>query len=351
MLGGTDNIRQSPRRIAVTVHRILSNRFARPLVAPLLGGMLVVAAVATAAAEPSLWKLSWPKTNFSKHTVDFAEIISGGPPKDGIPSIDDPKFVTIGEAKDLPDTEPVISITVNGDARAYPLRVLIWHEIVNDTVGGMPVSVTYCPLCNSSIVFERRMDGRELDFGTTGKLRRSDLVMYDRQTESWWQQFTGTGIVGAMTGKTLRMLPSRVESFARFRASHPGGKVLVPTHAGLRPYGRNPYAGYDSARRPFLYRGSYPDGIAPMAYVVAVGKQAWSLDVIRKKKSVIKDDLRLTWAAGQNSALDSGAIAEGRDIGNVVVQRRSAKGWTDAVHDLTFAFVFHAFVPDGVIHK
>jgi hypothetical protein len=316
--------------------------------------LVVIGAVfcATAAsANPSLWKMEWGKTDFTKHSVEFSEIMSGGPPKDGIPSIDDPKFVALADVKDIAGTEPVIGFSHNGDARAYPLRILIWHEIVNDTVGGLPITVTYCPLCNSAIVFDRRLEGRVLDFGTTGKLRKSDLVMYDRQTESWWQQFIGEGIVGEMTGKRLKMLPARVESLANFRKRFKTAKILVPNHPGMRAYGRNPYAGYDSAARPFLFRGEFPKGIKPMAYVVAVGKQAWPLELIRRKKTVTSGDLRLSWSAGQNSALDSRTIESGRDLGNVVVQKKDASGWRDAVHDLTFAFVFHTFVPDGVIHK
>ena len=305
----------------------------------------------SALANPSSWERFWPKTDFSKHSVPFAEIMSGGPPKDGIPSIDDPKFLPLAEAEGLADTEPVIAVKIGDDARAYPLRVLIWHEIVNDTVGGTPVSVTYCPLCNSAIVFDRRLDGRVLDFGTTGKLRNSDLVMYDRQTESWWQQFTGTGIVGELNGKMLKFLPARVESFALFKQRHAGGRVLVPNNPGTRPYGANPYQGYDSAARPFLYRGEMPEGIAPMAYVVKIGKEAWPLALIRERGELTAGDLRLRWVAGQNSALDAGTIAQGRDIGNVIVERRHGETWQDEVHDLTFAFVFHAFVPDGTLHK
>ena len=138
---------------------------------------------------PFGWKVEWRNTDFAKSTIDFSEVMSGGPPKDGIPAIDTPQFKTVSEIDDIQDREPVISLAINGDARAYPLRVLTWHEIANDTVGGVPVAVTFCPLCNAAIVFDRRLaDGRVLDFGTTGKLRNSDLVMYDRQTESWWQQ-------------------------------------------------------------------------------------------------------------------------------------------------------------------
>ena len=335
----------------MTAQPISRPRARRPLAILVLGIAALGAMTGVAAGQAMFWKMSWPKTDFSKHSVDFDDIMSGGPPKDGIPSIDDPKFVPLDQIKGMVESEPVISLKIGGEAKAYPLRILIWHEIVNDTLGGVPVSVTYCPLCNSAIVFDRRLDGRVLDFGTTGKLRNSDLVMYDRQTESWWQQFLGEGIVGEMTGKRLKMLPARVESLARFRVRYPDGKVQVPTNPGMRAYGINPYAGYDGSARPFLYRGSMPDGIAPMAYVVAVGKQAWPLDLLKAKKTVTTGRYRLTWAPGQNSALDSGEIAKGRDIGNLVVEKNAGGGWVDAVHDLTFAFVFHAFVPDGVIHK
>ena len=286
--------------------------------------------------------------------MDLGEIRSGGPGKDGIPAIDTPRFVPTQDAvaeKRYVGNEPVIGLEINGDIRAYPLQILIWHEIVNDTVGGVPVSVTYCPLCNSAIVFDRRVGGQVLDFGTTGNLRKSDMVMYDRQTESWWQQFLGEAIVGQMTGTRLKALPARVESFARFAARAPGGKVLIPTGDVARPYGTNPYDGYDSASRPFLYQGDLPKGIAPMAYVLAVGDEAWSLDLIRREKRIEKGDLIITWEAGQASALDTPDIFAGRDIGNVVVQRRTAAGLVDEVHDLTFAFVFHAFVKGGTLYK
>ena len=305
-------------------------------------------------ASPETWKWEWPKTDFSKSAIDFGEIMSGGPPKDGIPSIDDPQFVSVHGELELGPQEPVIALSIGGDMRAYPLRILMWHEIVNDVVGGVPVTVTYCPLCNSAIVFDRRVGGRTLEFGTTGKLRFSDLVMYDRQTESWWQQFLGEAIVGELTGSRLKMLPVRVESLERFkaRAAEAGAmtaKVQVPNRPGSRRYGANPYVGYDRSARPFLYRGTYEGALAPLDYVVAIGARAWSLALLRERGRIEADDLVLTWEPGQNSALDTPRIADGRDIGNVVVRRQTAGGPEDVVHDLTFAFVFHAFHPDGVL--
>jgi hypothetical protein len=314
----------------------------------------VALAFGVSVANPLFWKMQWPKTDFSQTSVDLGEIRSGGPGKDGIPAIDDPRFQSIQkvtEEKLYGAKEPVIGLVLNGDARAYPLQILMWHEIVNDVVGGVPVTVTYCPLCNSAIVFDRRVAGRVLDFGVSGNLRKSDMVMYDRQTESWWQQFIGEGIVGQMTGAKLKILPARVEAFERFVKRAPGGKVLIPPSDSGRAYGLNPYLGYDTLPRPFLYSGDMPKGIKPLAYVLAVGNDAWSLDLIKRNKRIEKGDLVITWAPGQNSALDTSDIAEGRDIGNVVVQRRTATGLVDEVHDLTFAFVFHAFKKDGTIHK
>jgi hypothetical protein len=305
---------------------------------------------AAARAEPSFWRFEWPNTDFEQSSVDFDEIFSGGPPKDGIPSIDDPQFVGVAEVKDLADREPVVGLEIGGDARAYPLRILTWHEIVNDVVGGVPVAVTYCPLCNAAIVFDRRIDGEAVEFGTTGKLRFSDLVMYDRKTESWWQQFQGEAIVGALTGQRLEVLPARLESWEKFRARFPQGKVLVPNNPGMRRYGANPYAGYDSAALPFLYRGSYPEGIKPMARVVVLDDEAWPLDLLRKKGKIESGDRVLSWEEGQASALDSGTISEGREVGNVVVQKREGTEMVDLPYDVTFAFVFHAFRPEGTLH-
>jgi hypothetical protein len=275
-------------------------------------GVLAYLLSTVADARPSDWRHEWPRTDFTKSSVNLSEIVSGGPPKDGIPPIDQPRFRPQAEIGSLGEHEPVVSVNINGDARAYPINVLIWHEIVNDTVGGVPVAVTYCPLCNTSIVFDRRLAGQILDFGTTGKLRRSDLVMYDRQTESWWQQFLGEGIVGQMTGRRLKMLPARLGSIALFRARHPEGLVLVPANDRARAYGRNPYKNYDSSARPFLYDGEMPDGVPPLSRVVRVGARAWSLALVRRKGGIITaDGLKISWQVGQNSALGAAEIRRG----------------------------------------
>jgi len=310
-------------------------------------------ASAPAVEPPSSWTHEWKQTDFSRTSIKFDEIMSGGLPKDGIPAIDQPTYQVPEKINNIGNQEPVITVSLNGETRAYPVRILIWHEIANDALGGVPIAVTFCPLCNSALVFDRRVKDQVLDFGTTGKLRNSDLVMYDRQTESWWQQFTGEAIVGKMTGAQLTALPARVESFERFRArtaGQEGATVLVPNYLSMRNYGYNPYSHYDRSTKPFLYGGKLPENIAPLARVVVVGKEAWSLKLVRRLKQIKRGDLIITWEAGQNSALDTTKISAGRDIGNVIVQRDGPNGPTDAVHDISFAFAFHAFYPKALIH-
>ncbi|NND20124.1 MAG: DUF3179 domain-containing protein [Silicimonas sp.] len=303
-------------------------------------------AVTAAGANPDFWQNEWPDTDFETTTVDnWAEIMSGGPPKDGIPAIDDPQFIAAADEQRIGDREAVITVELEGQKpRAYPIRYLTWHEIVNDEIGGIPVAVTFCPLCNSGITFDRRVDGRVLSFGVSGKLRFSDMVMYDSETESWWQQAIGEGIVGEMTGVQLTALPTWMESWAEFKARNPEGLVMAQP-SWPRQYGRNPYVGYDSSSRPFLYSGEMPPHDVPaLMRVIRVGDRAWTMQRLRDEGQITEAGVILSWASGQASALDKYGIGEGRDVGTVRV--RDASG-NDVPHDVMFAFAFHAFWPEG----
>ena len=307
---------------------------------------VAILAAAATYASPDEWRAEWPRTDFSRSSVDFAEILSGGPPKDGIPAIDDPKMIPVSSETRLSNNEPVLVLELQGQtARAWPIRYLTWHEIVNDDVGGVPVAVTFCPLCNAAMIFDRRLGGQVLSFGVSGKLRHSDLIMYDRQTESWWQQALGEGVVGKMTGKTLTQLPGWMESWGAFRARNPDGLVMDQPN-WPRSYGRNPYVGYDSTAQPFLYRGENPPhGIEPLSRVVRVGQRAWPLERVAGAGTLTEAGVTLSWSKGQASALDSGQIAQGRDVGNIRV--RDTETGRDLVHDVIFAFAFQAFHPKG----
>lgn len=300
----------------------------------------------TAAADPNFWKFEWPNTDFETTNVQsWVEILSGGPPKHGIPAIDGPSFVDVFDESRITDREPVITLELAGETpRAYPIRYLMWHEIVNDDIRGLPVAVTFCPLCNSGITFDRRVGGQVLSFGVSGKLRNSDMITYDRQTESWWQQAVGEAIVGELTGTELQTLPSWMESWEDFKARNPDGLVMDQPDTG-RNYGANPYVRYDSSDRPFLYSGELPPhGIPPLARVVRVGDAAWPMTRIAEAGQITEDGVTFTWTAGQASALDTRDIGQGRDVG--IVRVRDAAG-NDLAHDVMFAFAYHAFWPDG----
>ncbi|MFP3915233.1 MAG: DUF3179 domain-containing protein [Actinomycetota bacterium] len=296
----------------------------------------------TAPPEPTLPPAGFPSgesaledmtaESFPEPLVPPEEILSGGPPPDGIPPIDDPAFISVEEADAwLSDDEPVVALQIGDDARAYPVQILIWHEIVNDTVGGEPVSVTYCPLCNSAISYVREVDGHETTFGTSGRLYASALVMYDRATESLWTHFDGRAVVGVLTGHRLEPVSSPLLAWSEFKESYPDGQVLDRDATGhSRSYGTNPYTGYDNPdERPFMFRGEIDDRSAAMQRVVGVeagdAARAWTLEAISGEgptatnASVGEAPLVILWEPGQSSALQSESVDGGRDVGSVGV--------------------------------
>ncbi|HEV8696215.1 MAG TPA: DUF3179 domain-containing protein [Candidatus Limnocylindrales bacterium] len=296
------------------------------------------------SSDPSRLRVStsgW-KTDFTKASVDLAEFLGGGPPKDGIPAIDKPEYESIADARGwLSDKSPVVLLAVGDEARAYPLAILMWHEIANDMLGGIPVVVTFCPLCNTALAFERELDDVVHDFGTTGNLRFSDLVMYDRQTESWWQQATGEAIVGELIGTKLTFLPAQIVSLADFERAHPDGDVLSRETGFNRDYGSNPYVGYDTIdQNPFLFDGVLDGRLPPKERVVTVGEGAAAVAFPYselRKVGVAQargggDEIVVFWTPGTASALEGPHIDESKDIGATGAFRPAVDG-----RRLTFA--------------
>lgn len=298
--------------------------------------IVLLASAVSAMADPATWRSEWPRTDFTRHEIPWSEIRSGGPPKDGIPAVDHPIFVPIADEESLADTEPVIGVVLNGEAKAYPLQVLIWHEIANDRIADTPVAVTFCPLCNSAVVFDRRLNGEVYDFGVSGNLRNSDLIMWDRQTESWWQQLTGEGIVGALAGGQLDFISAPIVAWEDFRAAHPNGLVLSRDTGYRRNYGSNPYAGYDRVDNPpFLYDGEDDDRLLPKERVAAVSlgdeQVAYPYAVLRERRvvndTVAGSDIVVFHADGTLSALDDRQISNSQDVGATgVFQRETSAG-------------------------
>ena len=280
-------------------------------------------------------------TDWSKRTISLSELVVGiarPDPRDIIPPIDGPRFETVEEASQwLVDREPVVLLELEGKARAYPLRILTSHEVVNDEVGGRPVVVSYCPLCNSAVTFDRVVDGQVLRFGVSGLLRNSDLVMWDEQTESLWQQITGEAVVGELTGTTLEFIPSPIVAWGDFRAEFPDGEVLSRDQGIYPPelYENQPYAGYDSSTQPFLFRGTADDRYPAMERVVGVTvdgtNKAYPFSVISEERAVNDEvagtPILVVYGADDTaSVLDTPDVSAGRAVGVGLAFERTVDG-------------------------
>jgi hypothetical protein len=282
---------------------------------------------------------SWqnPTDKLPTPSIDLSILRSGGPPPDGIPSIDEPVFHAASGVDYLGSTDPVVAVKINGDARAYPLDIMIWHELVNDTVGGVPVAVAYCPLCNSVTVYEREIGGEVLDFGVSGLLYNSSLVMYDRQTETLWSHFSGEPLYGALADAELVSIPATIVGFGTWRAEHPDGLVLNRQTGATRNYGSNPYPGYDDVdASPFLFEGEVDGRFTAMTRVVGVeneeGSIATAFPLLELRESGVAssslgdDEVVAFWIPGSASALDDQQVSGGIDVGSTGVFSPIADG-------------------------
>ncbi len=339
-----------PRRIA----RALRNRVRIWWL--VIGGVALVAAACGGAAssgsdsdgrgedissieEGVPFVLGW-NTDWTNRTIDLSELIKGRPeadPRDLIVPLDEPTFETVDEASQwLESREPVALVQFNDDARVYPLRILTWHEVVNDEVDGEPIAVTYCPLCNSAVAFKRTVNGQVLRFGTSGLLRNSDLVMWDRQTESLWQQITGEGIVGELAGTQLEFVPMGIVSWEDVQDRFPDAKVLSRDTGFAAPYGQNPYFGYDQGLLgTFLFDGEIDGRFPAFERVVGVRvgetTRAYPFSALSEKRAandvVAGEPVLVVWGASDTaSALDDRDIAEGRSVGTGLAYLRTVDG-------------------------
>lgn len=276
-------------------------------------------------------------TDFCLSVVDFSEILVGHPVKGGIPSVTGPAMETVTEASAwLSVRSPVIAVEVEGEARAYPLAILMWHEIANDEIAGVPVAVTFCPLCNSSVTFDRRVNGAALDFGVSGLLRNSDLIMFDRQSETWWQQLTGEGLAGEYAGVLLDIVASQVIGFGSFAERYPDGLVMSRETGYNRQYGANPYSNYDSRPgRPFLFRGEVDPRLGSavdhvLAAIIGDDAKAYPFEILQSERAVNdrigETPIVVFFQSGVASALGDSVIDNARDIGTAGMYQSSVDG-------------------------
>lgn len=278
-------------------------------------------------------------TDFSRATIGFDELAIGIrslPIRDRIPPIDSPVFVSAASSEHVAEREPGLSLEISGDARFYPLSILTAHEIVNDVVAERPMAVTFCPLCNSAIVFDREVEGRQLRFGVSGLLRNSDLVMWDDITESLWQQLTGEGLIGRFAGAQLTFVPSAITSFEDFTRRYPDGQVLGPDQGFGRQYGYNPYVGYSSRSAPYesFFTQELDDRFPALERVVNVtiadSARAYPFSILELagavNDSVGDTDIVVLWGGDTADALDAGEIPNADAIGTGIAFGRTVDG-------------------------
>ena len=274
--------------------------------------------------RPGLTTFSDPLPELPEPTIDLSRLRSGGPPPDGILSISNPVFHAASSVDYLTPTSPVLAVEINGDARAYPIDVMVWHEIVNDTVGDVPVAVQYCPLCNSATVVDRRVEGRVLEFGVSGLLYNFSLVMYDRQTRTLWSHFASRPLYGALGEAELVDYPSTIVGFEEWRDAYPDGLVFSRDTGVDRPYGTNPYPGYDDVGAdPFLFEGEVDGRYTAMTRMVDItsGAAATAFPLLELRAAgAIETELAgepvvAFWVPGSASALDASDLSGGVDVG------------------------------------
>ena len=278
-------------------------------------------------------------TDFTKTTIDLNELLVGIPsadPRDAIPPIDNPRFDPVPESDWIQGPEPGVLLEIDGVARFYPLSIMTRHEIVNDVVGDVPVAVTYCPLCNTALVFDRRFEGETLRLGVSGLLRNSDLVMWDDKTHTLWQQITGEGIVGEHAGKSLTPVASAIVRWADFETEHPDGEALGPDQGYGRSYGANPYEFYSSRDRPYgFFSGDIDERYPALERVVGLSLEdshkAYPFSLLSEARvvnDVVNDaPVVVFWGAAQTSdALGSRFIAEAEGVGTGVAYSAVVRG-------------------------
>lgn len=293
------------------------------------------------------WVLLWiglSAWDFSKHSIPLDEILSGGPSKDGIPAIDQPRFVPASKASRtfLKDKDRVIALVVNGKKKVYPLKILNWHEIVNDRIGGRNVVVTFCPLCGTGMVFDAKAAGRQLKFGVSGLLYRSDVLLYDRQTESLWSQIKQEAVTGKLMGTRLQLLPSTQTTWGAWKKLHPDTLVLSTRTGYVRNYDRDPYKGYATSRQIFFPVGKMNRRYHPKEQVIGVEfeglAKAYPFSELARVKSPFKDKVgkQTVWVT-YDSKSRTAVIkdAAGKELPSVVA----------------FWFAWHAFHKDTQVFQ
>lgn len=275
----------------------------------------------------------------TKKTVALEDLHQGCPARDCIPSIDAPRYVTAADASHIADEDIVVALSWMGQYRAFPTRILDRHEIVNDTVAGTPLAITYCPLCGSAVGVRREVGGTITEFGVSGVLYNSDLVLYDRATETLWDQIEATGIVGPLTGERLEFVPVTMTQWSRWRDAHPDTLVLSEDTGFDRDYSTDPYASYRSTEKLMFPVNSESNQLYPKAVVFG-----FELD----GKAVAYTEELLIKSGGHSHELGGEAVTVTmHDDGTVVLELIGSGVKFEPIR--LFWFAWYTFHPDTAL--
>ena len=280
--------------------------------------------------------------DMARHSIPTDEILSGGPPKDGIPATDNPELATVKDAGFMKNKDRVIGITHNGISKAYAIKILNWHEIVNDKFGEKSVVVTFCPLCGTGMVFDADSAGRGLTFGVSGLLYQSDMLLYDRQTESLWSQVKSEAVTGKMMGRKLKLLPSSHTTWGAWKKKHPKTLVLTTKTGNRRDYDRDPYKGYATVKRLYFPVNRQSEAYHPKEQVIGVqvGKvfKAWPFIELSQARLPVKEKLN-----GVSLRVDFD-----KKTRTATVYDDEGKEYPSVV---AFWFAWYAFHPETAVYK
>lgn len=341
--------------------------------------IIAAAAISLSACTQSSWlRGAHRKTDFTNTTIDLNEIETFGSPYQS-QAVVKPTFAPVSEVTGFDDTTPIASVVINGEARAYPLTFLASH-IVNDMIAGTPVVVSYCTICNSTTVFDRRLDGSVLLFSSSGSVRKSDQLLIDQETETLWQKLTGEAIVGKYAGQKLNVIPGRLESFSKFKERFPKGKIMLAPfsrRAGAiaklpdflrrdnfvyfldKRYGTSKNPGSDDAQQPFFFRGEYKaedndglKGTTKLLTIYGVKDITWTLPYLQERGKIEYEGYTISWTPGMSSVLGGGKNTSSQDDGNIVVQKKDSAGkLVDVAYDTPYVAIFKSFYPEARIIK
>jgi len=299
--------------------------------------------VAISLATSSVFAITLNGFNLDNALIDSSKIMAGGPPKDGIPAINEPKFVKVENALHMQENDRILGIEVNGVAKAYPIGILNWHEIVNDQIENVGFAVTFCPLCGTGVAFSSLVNGKHLNFGVSGLLYNSDVLLYDRETESLWSQIISKAISGKLKGNKLQKLPVTHTTWVDWKETHPQTVVLSDKTGYSRDYRRNPYSGYEKSRGLyFQVTNKAPDNFHPKERVLG-------LEVDGKYKAYPFSEIAKTQGNTFNDQFNKKSVTIHWDKNNQKASITEPSGRQISVIE-GYWFAWFAFHPDTEVY-